>query len=160
MSPYLIPSRERAAKLPGRRTLLQMALFAPLAAPRRARAGGTQSTATEAILMLNNGLLAVMKAGSSVPFGDRYNTLSRVVENTFDLPEILRHCVGPSWSTLSATEQAELLESVLTSAGVDHTLEFYPAQHGFAVPDNSTYDAAAAARHWAALRDLFGAQLR
>jgi phospholipid transport system substrate-binding protein len=110
MSPYLIPSRERAVKLPGRRTLLQMALFAPLAAPRRARAGGTQSTATEAILMLNNGLLAVMKAGSSVPFGDRYNTLSRVVENTFDLPEILRHCVGPGWSTLSATEQAELLE--------------------------------------------------
>jgi dienelactone hydrolase len=32
--------------------------------------------------------------------------------------------------------QAELLERALTDAGVDHTLEFYPARHGFAVPGN------------------------
>jgi carboxymethylenebutenolidase len=36
-------------------------------------------------------------------------------------------------------EQAELLDSALTAAGVDHTVEFYPARHGFAVPDNDTY---------------------
>jgi carboxymethylenebutenolidase len=57
------------------------------------------------------------------------------------------------------TEQAELLESALTDAGVDHTLEFYPARHGFAVPDNPTYDAEANARHWEALRQLYGAHL-
>jgi carboxymethylenebutenolidase len=56
-------------------------------------------------------------------------------------------------------EQAELLEDALTSAGVDHTLEFYPAHHGFAVPDNSSHDAAAEARHWEALRQLYQAHL-
>jgi carboxymethylenebutenolidase len=36
-------------------------------------------------------------------------------------------------------------------------VEFYPAAHGFAVPDNPTYDKAAADRHWAALQKLFAA---
>ena len=56
-------------------------------------------------------------------------------------------------------EQAALLESALTGAGVEHTVEFYPAHHGFAVPDNPTYDVQAADRHWAALRDLYQAHL-
>jgi len=56
-------------------------------------------------------------------------------------------------------EQAELLESALTGAGVGHTLEFYPARHGFAVPDNPTYDAEADTRHWAALGRLYRAHL-
>ena len=55
--------------------------------------------------------------------------------------------------------QAELLERALTDAGVDHTLEFYPARHGFAVPDNPTYDTQADARHWEALRELYRAHL-
>jgi carboxymethylenebutenolidase len=57
------------------------------------------------------------------------------------------------------TEQAELLERALTDAGVDHTIEFYPAHHGFAVPDNPTYDTAADARHWDALHELYQAHL-
>jgi carboxymethylenebutenolidase len=56
-------------------------------------------------------------------------------------------------------EQAELLDSALSAAGVDHTVEFYPAHHGFAVPDNGTYDQQASDRHWSALRDLYGAHL-
>ena len=56
-------------------------------------------------------------------------------------------------------EQAERLEAALRAGGVDHTIETYPALHGFAVPDNPTYDAAAAARHWRALDDLYGAML-
>ena len=57
-------------------------------------------------------------------------------------------------------EQAQLLDSALTEAGVRHTVEFYPAEHGFAVPDNTTHDADAEDRHWKALRDLYGAILR
>ena len=56
-------------------------------------------------------------------------------------------------------EQAALLESALTGAAVDHTIEFYPARHGFAVPDNPTYDAQASDRHWAALHSLYRARL-
>jgi carboxymethylenebutenolidase len=56
-------------------------------------------------------------------------------------------------------EQAELLERALTEAGVKHTLETYQAHHGFAVPDNNTYDEAAANRHWDALTALYAANL-
>ncbi len=54
-------------------------------------------------------------------------------------------------------EQAELLRGALADARVEFTLEFYPAHHGFAVPDNGTYDAAAAERHWEALGRLYQA---
>lgn len=56
-------------------------------------------------------------------------------------------------------EQADMLDHALTEAGIDHTVEFYDAHHGFAVPDNNTYDADAAARHWAALERLYGDRL-
>ena len=57
------------------------------------------------------------------------------------------------------TDNAETLDKALTAAGVTHTVEFYPAAHGFAVPDNPTYDKAAAERHWIALQELFEAAL-
>jgi carboxymethylenebutenolidase len=56
---------------------------------------------------------------------------------------------------LFTTEQAGMLDSALAGAGVEHTVEFYPAHHGFAVPDNPTYDGQAAARHWEALGRLY-----
>jgi carboxymethylenebutenolidase len=56
-------------------------------------------------------------------------------------------------------EQKELLEKVLTEAGVAHTIETYQAHHGFAVPDNPTYDEATAERHWQAMEKLFGSAL-
>ncbi len=54
---------------------------------------------------------------------------------------------------------AATLDQALSAAGVDHTVEFYPAGHGFAVPDNPTFDEAIAERHWRALADLYGATL-
>jgi carboxymethylenebutenolidase len=56
-------------------------------------------------------------------------------------------------------EHAEQLDKALTAAGVEHKIETYPAGHGFAVPDNGPYDAAAADRHWTAMREFFGANL-
>ena len=57
-------------------------------------------------------------------------------------------------------EQYARLEAAYTAAGVRHTMEVYPAAHGFAVPDNPTYDAAADERHRAALTALFGTHLQ
>ncbi|WP_020673696.1 dienelactone hydrolase family protein [Amycolatopsis nigrescens] len=57
-------------------------------------------------------------------------------------------------------EQHERLDQALTAAGVKHTIDTYPAAHGFAVPDNPTYDATAAERHWTALADLYAENLR
>jgi len=56
-------------------------------------------------------------------------------------------------------EQRDRLEQALSAAAVAHTIETYPARHGFAVPDNETYDRAAAERHWAALSNLLGSSL-
>jgi carboxymethylenebutenolidase len=56
-------------------------------------------------------------------------------------------------------EQKDRLEQALSQAGVAHTIETYPAHHGFAVPDNATHDAAAAERHWLAMENLFGSAL-
>lgn len=57
------------------------------------------------------------------------------------------------------TEAAETLDKALTAADVEHTIEFYEAGHGFAVPDNAPYDSAAAQRHWEAMKSFFGAHL-
>ncbi len=56
-------------------------------------------------------------------------------------------------------EQKALLEKSLSEAGVTHTIETYEAHHGFAVPDNPSYDAAAAERHWRATEHFFGSVL-
>ena len=56
-------------------------------------------------------------------------------------------------------EQAEVLEKALTAANVEHTIEIYPAGHGFAVPDNPPYDPETAERHWIELQQLFGSAL-
>ncbi|MGW0158332.1 dienelactone hydrolase family protein [Mycobacterium sp. NPDC003323] len=57
------------------------------------------------------------------------------------------------------TAQADTLDQALTAAGVEHTVEFYSAAHGFAVPDNAPYDPAAAERHWKSMARVFGAAL-
>ncbi|MGH3717334.1 MAG: dienelactone hydrolase family protein [Pseudonocardiaceae bacterium] len=57
-------------------------------------------------------------------------------------------------------EQYQRLEQALIAAGVKHTIETYPAAHGFAVPDNPTYDESADERHWTALTDLYAASLQ
>ncbi len=56
-------------------------------------------------------------------------------------------------------EQKDLLEKSLTGAGVVHTIETYQAHHGFAVPDNPTYDVDAAELHWKATEQFFGSVL-
>ncbi|KAA0116096.1 dienelactone hydrolase family protein [Mycolicibacterium sp. P9-22] len=56
-------------------------------------------------------------------------------------------------------EHSLILEAALTEAGVDHTIEFYSAAHGFAVPDNLPYDEAAARQHWEAMAQVFGSTL-
>jgi carboxymethylenebutenolidase len=68
--------------------------------------------------------------------------------------------VGGAADDASFTEeQAALLDKALTDAGVEHTIEWYPALHGFAVPDNAPYDEVAAEKHWAAMEEFFGAKL-
>ena len=57
-------------------------------------------------------------------------------------------------------EMKARLEEALAAAGVDHTIETYPAKHGWVFPDMPVYDAAAAERHWETLTALLDAELR
>jgi carboxymethylenebutenolidase len=56
-------------------------------------------------------------------------------------------------------EQKALLAASLDGAGVTYTIETYEARHGFAVPDNPSYDVTAADRHWKATERFFGSAL-
>jgi carboxymethylenebutenolidase len=86
-----------------------------------------------------------------------------------DDPESPHHLAGGVTATvlvagahddaLFPPDQAERLAAAYTAAGVRHTIETYPAAHGFAVPDNPTFDAGAADRHWRALAGLYAATL-
>jgi carboxymethylenebutenolidase len=68
--------------------------------------------------------------------------------------------VGGAENDASFTDDhAEQLEKALTAAGVEHKIEKYAAGHGYAVPDNRSYDADAADRHWTTMREVFGANL-
>lgn len=53
-----------------------------------------------------------------------------------------------------------MLGEALQAAGVRHEIEPYPgAKHGFAVPDFTVYDAAAADHHWEKVLALFAVEL-
>jgi carboxymethylenebutenolidase len=52
------------------------------------------------------------------------------------------------------------LDEALTSAGVDHTIETYPARHGWVLRDTPVHDPAAAERHWTTLVALLDAKLK
>jgi carboxymethylenebutenolidase len=52
------------------------------------------------------------------------------------------------------------LETALTSAGVDHKVETYPAKHGWVFRDTPAFDSAAAERHWDSMLALFDSTLQ
>jgi len=66
------------------------------------------SDVTAPIEQLDTGLLQVMKAGKAAPFQQRYNLVAPLVVRAIDLDAILQGGVGPSWASLSASEQTAL----------------------------------------------------
>lgn len=52
------------------------------------------------------------------------------------------------------------LNQALADAGVDHTVETYPARHGWVPSDTPVHDPVQAERHWATLLALFGSTLQ
>jgi carboxymethylenebutenolidase len=92
---------------------------------------------------------------------------SRLATDAPDSPHLLapkmrsRVYVAGAMEDQSFTdEMKQRLERALTEAGVVHTIETYPARHGFVPSDTPAYDPAAAERHWETLLALFDATLR
>jgi carboxymethylenebutenolidase len=69
------------------------------------------------------------------------------------------YVAGASEDASFPDEMKARLEEAFTSAGVDHTIETYPAKHGWVLRDTPVYDPACRDRHWHALLNLFGAKL-
>ena len=70
------------------------------------------------------------------------------------------YVAGASEDPSFPDEQKARLEEALTKAGVDHTIETYPAKHGWVFRDTPVYDAAASERHWQSMIALFDATLK
>ncbi len=63
------------------------------------------------VAALNAGLLQVMQQGKATPFQARMQTLTPIVQSSFDLDLILRNSIGPRFASFPAEQRAELLES-------------------------------------------------
>ncbi len=100
----------------GRREMLLLMLAAACSMPARTGAtdapdGALNERASGPVSALYAGLVAVMKAGRSVPFATRCAQLTPVIDSVFDLPAILKGAVGPRWAALTPDEQAALLDA-------------------------------------------------
>ena len=93
-----------------RRVLLRLVLVIIAVAVGWGRAA-TASEITAPVEQLHAGLISIMKAGKTVSFRQRYETIAPVIGRTFDLEAILRQVVGPRWASLPADQQAGLADA-------------------------------------------------
>jgi phospholipid transport system substrate-binding protein len=73
---------------------------------------------------LNQALMEIMRVGKAASFVDRFNQLAPVIDQTFDLPTILRACVGLRWSGLSGAAQTALLKAFRTFTIASYVANF------------------------------------
>lgn len=98
-------------RLPSRRGLLVLCFVGLLAAePVRADPFHMPVDPTTTVAQFDAALIAVMKAGRSTPFIQRFNMLAPAVDGTFDLSAILRTSVGFAWSEIPASIRGQLLD--------------------------------------------------
>ncbi len=90
-----------------RRTLLGATLLGFAGLPLTA--GAIDATAVVMpIQQLCDGLLAIMHAGQTMPFEQRFSQLAPTVENAFNLDRILEVSVGPFWAMLPPDQKTTL----------------------------------------------------
>lgn len=82
---------------------IALALLLAFSTPASAQADPARTT----VQSLDDGLLVIMKAKSSEK--SRAQSIAPVIERTFDLPLMTRLAVGPSWTTISPSDQQALV---------------------------------------------------
>src|SRR6516165_4315492 len=90
--------------LPDSRALLRLALASIALALGLGRAA-VASEVTTPVEQLHAGLMAIMKAGKTAPFRQRY-MIAPVIGRTFDLEVILRQVIGPRLAALPPDQRA------------------------------------------------------
>ena len=115
-----------------RRALLALALLAaPAVLAGRARALAQGSGPAAPIQRLDDALLQIMRMGRSASFAQRSAVLTPVVQQVFDLPQILQVSVGLRWPSFPPAEQAKLLDvfTRYTVASYVANFDSYDGQH-------------------------------
>jgi len=97
----------------GRRGVLALAAAAlgagSVPTKRAAAQGPSGGSPIATIERLNDALLAAMKQGPQTPFRQRYRLLEPVIDQIFDLEQILAESIGLVWQNLPAEQKSELL---------------------------------------------------
>ncbi|MGH7119157.1 MAG: ABC transporter substrate-binding protein [Acetobacteraceae bacterium] len=83
--------------------------LAALLVPAAAWGAADFVAVTQPIAVLDDGLVAVMKAGQAAPFTKRFDMLEPIIVKVFDLSRIVAITVGFGWDKLKPAEQQELL---------------------------------------------------
>jgi phospholipid transport system substrate-binding protein len=96
--------------------------------------------AAQQIDALNNGLLAIMKAGKSAGQSGRAQRIAPVIDRVFDIPLMTRIAVGPAWNTFSERDQAALVQGFrnLTVAQYAHSFDDYSGEKFVVAPQVET----------------------
>ncbi len=82
-----------------------LAASAPVAAQ-------TADPARAQVQTLDDGLIAIMKGGSSLGTAGRASRIGPVVDQTFDIPLITRLSVGPDWVKVAPADQTALVAAM------------------------------------------------
>lgn len=82
-----------------------------LAVSSQAAVAQATDPASDTVETLQNGLLAIMKAGSSAGQSGRERLISPVIDNVFDIPLMTRLAVGPSWTSIDKPDQVKLVSA-------------------------------------------------
>jgi phospholipid transport system substrate-binding protein len=122
-----------------RRRLLWVAL-ASTGVAVCARRAAADPMAVAPIRELCDALLSIMKAGSSIPFAQRFAELVPVIDRVFNLLVILQFSVGPAWNSLPADQQSALLAAFrrYTIASYVNSFDNYNGQHFDVQPDTKS----------------------
>jgi len=110
-----------------RRALLGLAVAAATAVvpwlPAGAQVAGT-GDATAPVQRLDDALLAAMRSGREIMFSKRFAALAPVIEQTFDLDDVLALSVGLEWSTLPDDQKPSLRAAFLRYTVASYAANF------------------------------------
>ncbi|HVC53018.1 MAG TPA: ABC transporter substrate-binding protein [Stellaceae bacterium] len=98
----------KSPKIFSRHALAAIGLSLAIALPAAARA---ESAGAGAVRTLYATLLNVMQNGPALGPQGRYARIEPVVTQVFDIPLMTRLAVGPSWSSLTATQQQQIMQA-------------------------------------------------
>jgi phospholipid transport system substrate-binding protein len=96
-------------KLNGACALRNLIAAAVLLAPIAPVMAQATDPARATVESLNDGLLAIMKAGKAAGVAGRTARIGPVVDRAFDLPLMTRLVVGPAWNSMSSADQTALV---------------------------------------------------